>query len=57
MDDSSGMSEGAPVRLNGIPVGNVNKIELSGSKDPKRVVESIWRSGEVPPQIPTIRWP
>ena len=39
MDDSSGMTEGAPVRLNGIPVGDVDKLKLSGSKDPRRIVE------------------
>jgi phospholipid/cholesterol/gamma-HCH transport system substrate-binding protein len=39
MDDSSGMADGAPVRLNGIPVGDVDKLRLSGSKDPRRIVE------------------
>ncbi|HVP46478.1 MAG TPA: MlaD family protein [Bryobacteraceae bacterium] len=39
MDDSSGMTDGAPVRLNGIPVGGVDKLKLSGSKDPSRIVE------------------
>src|SRR5881227_3297652 len=41
MDDASGTAESAPVRLNGIPVGNVKTIELSGSKDPKRAVELV----------------
>jgi len=39
MDDSSGMADGAPVRLNGIPVGDVDQLRLSGSKDPRRIVE------------------
>lgn len=39
MDDSSGMTEGAPVRLNGIPAGQVDALKLSGSKDPRRIVE------------------
>jgi phospholipid/cholesterol/gamma-HCH transport system substrate-binding protein len=38
MADSSGMAVGAPVRLNGILVGNVETIQLSGEKDPRRVV-------------------
>jgi phospholipid/cholesterol/gamma-HCH transport system substrate-binding protein len=41
MDDSSGMTEGAPVRLNGIPAGEVDKLRLSGSKDPRRIVEIV----------------
>jgi phospholipid/cholesterol/gamma-HCH transport system substrate-binding protein len=39
MDDSSGMAQGAAVRLNGIPVGMVEALKLTNSKDPKRVVE------------------
>jgi phospholipid/cholesterol/gamma-HCH transport system substrate-binding protein len=39
MNDSSGMGDGAPVRLNGILVGNVDQLKLSGSKDPGRIVE------------------
>ena len=39
MDDSSGMAEGAMVRLNGIMVGNVDELKISGSKDPRRIVE------------------
>jgi phospholipid/cholesterol/gamma-HCH transport system substrate-binding protein len=39
MDDSAGMAEGASVRLNGILAGTIKKVELSGSKDPKRMVE------------------
>ena len=39
MDDSSGMQNAAPVRLNGIPIGEVEDLKLSGSKDPRRIVE------------------
>ncbi len=39
MDDSAGMAESAPVRLNGIPVGSIEQVKLSGSTDPHRVVE------------------
>src|SRR5215471_12139469 len=41
MDDSSGMAEGAPVRLNGLPAGTVDRLQLSNSKDPQRVVEIV----------------
>lgn len=39
MDDASGMTEGATVRLNGIQVGMVEKLKLTDSKDPSRIVE------------------
>jgi len=40
LDDSVAMTEGAtPVRLNGILIGKVKKIELSGSTDPNRIVK------------------
>jgi phospholipid/cholesterol/gamma-HCH transport system substrate-binding protein len=39
MADAAGMTESTPVRLNGILVGAVSRITLSGSKDPKRAVE------------------
>jgi len=39
MTDSAGMAENAPVRLNGILVGHIKQVMLSGSKDPKRTVE------------------
>src|SRR5271165_4515756 len=38
MNDAAALSEGAPVNLNGIPIGSVKKITLSGSKDPRRIV-------------------
>ncbi len=39
MEDSAGMAENAPVRLNGIFVGHITSVQLSGSHDPKRTVE------------------
>ncbi len=39
MDDSSGTAQGATVRLNGIPVGIVEELKLTNSKDPRRIVE------------------
>src|SRR5437879_9801897 len=41
MDDSSGMTEGAPVRLNGILVGELDQLKLTDSKDPRRIVEIV----------------
>ena len=39
MQDSAGMAENAPVRLNGIFVGHISSVKLSGSRDSKRTVE------------------
>ena len=39
MADSAGMAENAPVRLNGILVGHIKSVALSGSANPKRTVE------------------
>src|SRR5258708_22051395 len=38
LDDSGAIADGAPVRLNGIYVGKVSKIALSGSNQPGREV-------------------
>jgi len=38
MDDAAALATGAPVRLNGILIGNVERVELSGSAQPNRVV-------------------
>jgi phospholipid/cholesterol/gamma-HCH transport system substrate-binding protein len=43
MEDSAGMAENAPVRLNGIFVGHIRKVQLSGSHDPHRTVEILMR--------------
>jgi phospholipid/cholesterol/gamma-HCH transport system substrate-binding protein len=39
MDDASGLVEGTPVRLNGIAIGYLDKLQLTGSRDPKRTIE------------------
>jgi phospholipid/cholesterol/gamma-HCH transport system substrate-binding protein len=39
MEDSAGMVANDPVRVNGILVGYIGSIKLSGSRDPKRTVE------------------
>ena len=39
MADSAGMAANAPVRLNGILVGHIKDVHLSGSTDLKRTVE------------------
>jgi phospholipid/cholesterol/gamma-HCH transport system substrate-binding protein len=39
MADSAGMAQNAPVRLNGILVGHIKDVHLSGSSDAKRTVE------------------
>ena len=38
MDDAAAMAVGAPVRLNGILIGNVRSVELSGSRAPRRAI-------------------
>ncbi len=38
MADAAALTTGAPVNLDGIPVGKVKTISLSGSKDPQRLV-------------------
>src|ERR1700730_5964346 len=39
MDDASGIPDGAIVRLNGIPIGALDKLELTGSREPNHIVE------------------
>jgi phospholipid/cholesterol/gamma-HCH transport system substrate-binding protein len=39
MEDSAGMVANDPVRVNGILVGYIGSIKLSGSRDPKRTVQ------------------
>src|SRR5271165_2683472 len=38
MEDSGGMVANDPVRVNGILVGYIGSIKLSGSRDPKKTV-------------------
>jgi phospholipid/cholesterol/gamma-HCH transport system substrate-binding protein len=40
MGDSAALVEGSPVRLNGILIGQVSKVGLSGVPDPGRVVKA-----------------
>lgn len=46
LDDSAALTEGSAVRLNGILVGKVDKISLSGSNEPRRVVRIDLKVGE-----------
>jgi len=39
MQDSAGMAPNAPVRLNGILVGHIETVTLSGSRDRKHTVD------------------
>jgi phospholipid/cholesterol/gamma-HCH transport system substrate-binding protein len=39
MSDASGLQDGTPVRLNGITVGYLDRLRLTNSSDPHRVVE------------------
>ncbi len=41
MEDSSALAKGSPVRLNGILIGSVKTVDLSGSNDPNRVVRVV----------------
>ena len=53
MDDSVALTESSAVRLNGIIIGKVKNIELSGSKEPQRVVKMTLEVQErMLPQIP-----
>src|SRR5674476_1295510 len=39
LPDATGVSPGSPVRVDGIGVGKVSLVELSGSNEPNRVVK------------------
>ena len=53
MDDSAAIAEGAPVRLNGINVGLVQRVGLSGENVPNRIVRlSLQIEKEFMPSIP-----
>jgi phospholipid/cholesterol/gamma-HCH transport system substrate-binding protein len=39
LDDSAGMAVGATVRLNGIPIGSIDEVRLSGERTKGRIVE------------------
>ena len=40
LDDSAAIAQGAPVRLNGILIGKVALVALSGATEPNRVVRA-----------------
>lgn len=51
--DASGLSEGTTVSLNGIPIGYLDRFELTTSSDPKRAIELDLRvKSSYLPQIP-----
>jgi phospholipid/cholesterol/gamma-HCH transport system substrate-binding protein len=53
MPDASGLANGTAVRLNGITVGFLDKLQLTGSRDPKRTVEFDMKvQSSFLPQIP-----
>src|ERR1022692_1024081 len=53
MDDAAGLADGTAVRLNGITVGYLDKLQLTNSRDPKRTVEfDMAVQKEYLPQIP-----
>ncbi|HEX4772777.1 MAG TPA: MlaD family protein [Bryobacteraceae bacterium] len=39
LSDAAGLQAGAPVRINGIPAGKVDKVALSGETNPNRVIK------------------
>src|SRR5579863_5628497 len=54
LDDSAGMAVGATVRLNGIAVGSIDQVKLSGETTKGRIVEiSMMVKHEYLPAIPT----
>ena len=42
-DDAGGLTEGTSVRLNGISIGDIDKLNLTTSRDPKRKIEMIMK--------------
>ena len=53
MRDSAALAKGAPVRLNGILIGSIVRVEFSGSRDPSRTVRVIMHvQSDMLPQIP-----
>jgi len=42
-DDASGLPEGSVVRLNGITIGELDRVLLTGSTDPNRKVEFVMK--------------
>jgi phospholipid/cholesterol/gamma-HCH transport system substrate-binding protein len=55
--DASGLGEGSPVEVNGITVGKVTAIALSGSRDPQRTVKvTITMERRILDAIPPNSW-
>jgi phospholipid/cholesterol/gamma-HCH transport system substrate-binding protein len=53
LGDSAAIADGAPVRLNGIYIGKVTHVTLSGSSEPRRVVKvELQIDNEFLPSIP-----
>lgn len=42
-DDAGGLTEGTSVRLNGISIGDIDQLNLTASRDPKRKIEMIMK--------------
>ncbi len=52
-DDAGGLDEGTSVRLNGIAIGDLDRLNLTTSRDPKRKIEFIMKvDRRFLPQIP-----
>jgi phospholipid/cholesterol/gamma-HCH transport system substrate-binding protein len=52
--DAAGLTKGAPVRINGIQAGKVDNVDLSGERDPARVIKIDFHVDEdMLKQIPT----
>jgi len=43
MDDAASLAKGSPVRLNGIWIGNVESVDLSGSRAANRIVRVVMK--------------
>jgi phospholipid/cholesterol/gamma-HCH transport system substrate-binding protein len=53
MDDASGLGTGTAVELNGIKIGYLDRLQLTGSRDPKRTVQFDMKvQSSFLPQIP-----
>lgn len=53
VSDASGLTEGSPVRINGIPAGKVTAVRLSGETDPRRIIRVDFDvDGDMLRQIP-----
>jgi phospholipid/cholesterol/gamma-HCH transport system substrate-binding protein len=54
LSDASGLQDGTPVRLNGITIGYLDRLQLTNSSNPRRAVELIMQvRTRYLPDIPT----